>query len=376
MGGPPAYYGHGRIAELEVRPAALRAGLWLGWLSVAAVFAALALDLPARHRDTLFALTAAAALANGVVSAVPRGWWTEARRGEWMLTAWSAGLLSFTAALVLLAGAHANLDLLLFLVMPFLATVHAGVRRVAWLFAALLTFAVVMAGAPGPLPAGEIALRGAILAAGTMLALVLAELTRRGAIARAELRGRAELESVLLAEAHHRVKNSLQTVADLLLLGRPAGIAGKPFDETANRIRTIAVVHRLLAERRGARIDAAVLLEIITHGLAPAARIDAVAFDLDPICAQHLGIVANELIANAVEHGRPPLEVELRRDAELVLTVRDRGAGLNGARANLGLQLVERVVEQGLGGHFILRRGAQETTEAVVSFDPGQACAS
>src|SRR5579875_3749221 len=44
--------------ELEVRPAALRAGVWLGWLSIAAVLAGLVLGLPARHRLVLVALIA------------------------------------------------------------------------------------------------------------------------------------------------------------------------------------------------------------------------------------------------------------------------------------------------------------------------------
>jgi len=293
-----------------------------------------------------------------------------------MLAAWSAGLLGLTAVLVLVAGARANLDLLLFLILPFLGTVHAGARRILWLTAALIVFVAVMAAAPQPLPTGQIALRAVLLGAATMLALVLAELTRRATTARAELRDRAKLERGMLAEAHHRVKNSLQTVSDLLLLGRPAGPAGKPFDETANRIRAIAVVHRLLAENRGAQIEAAALLEIVTRSLAPRARVQAVELRLDATCAQHVGIVANELIANAVEHGRPPIDVELRHDDHLVLSVRDRGNGVNGAEPNLGLQLVHRVVDQGLHGSFSLHRLPDGATEARVTFDPAHPCAS
>lgn len=363
-------------AELDVRLAALRAGVWLGWLSVAAVLSGLLLNLPARHRAVLLVLTVAAAVAHGVVVSVPRRWWIIERRGERMLAVWSVGLLGLTSVLVLLAGAHANLDLLLFLILPFLATVHAGVRRVAWLTGALIAFVAVMAAAPAPLPAGEVALRAGLLAAATMLALVLADLTRRAATARAELHDRAELERVLLAEAHHRVKNSLQTVADLLLLGRPTGRAGKAFDETANRIRAIANVHRLLAAKRGGQIEAGALLEIVARGLAPQARIQAVELRLDATCAQHLGIVANELVANAAEHGQPPIEVELRHDDEFVLSIRDHGRGPNGAQPGLGLQLVQRVVDQGLHGSFALQRRADGSTEALVTFDATRACAS
>lgn len=364
-------------AELDVRLAAMRAGVWLGWLSVAAVLSGLLLNLPARHRPALAGLIAAAAVANDVVVSVPRRWWIIEKRGERMLAIWSAGLLGLTAVLVLLAGAHANLDLLLFLILPFLATVHAGARRMAWLSAALIMFLAVMAAAPASLPAGEVALRAGLLAAATMLALMLPDLTRRTATARAELHDRAELERVLLAEAHHRVKNSLQTVADLLLLGRPTGLSGRAFDETANRIHAIADVHRLLAEQRGSQIEARALLEILTRGIAPQARIQAVDLRLDPTCAQHLGIVANELIANAAEHGRAPINIELRRHREFFeLSVRDRGRGANGAQPGLGLQLAQRVVVQGLHGSFTLQHSADGSTEALVTFDPARPCAS
>jgi two-component sensor histidine kinase len=350
---------------MDLRLAALRSGVWLGWLSVAAVLAGLALDLPARHRAALLALTLAAGLANSAVVAVPKRWWTE-RHGERMLVLWSAGLVGWSATLVLVGGGRADLDLLTFLVRPFLATVHTGARRAAWLTLALAVYVAVMALAPDALPAGQVALRVLLLIAATLLALALAQLTSREAAARAELHARAELERTLLAEAHHRVKNSLQTVADLLLLARPDE-NGAAFDVTAERIRAIALVHRLLASERGADVDAAELLEQIAASLAPEATVRASAVRLEPDAAQQLGVVANELIANAVQHGRPPISVSLAREDELVLRVRDGGAGAGGAAPGLGLQLVERIVAQGLHGEFALASGG-DGTEARVSF--------
>lgn len=361
--------------ELEVRLAALRVGGWLGWASVVAVLTALALGLPAQHRAVLVALVLAAAIANTLVVAVPRAWWATTRRGDRMLDVWSGGLLVFTATLVLVGGGRADLDLLLFLVLPFLATVHSGGRRAAWIAAGLCSFAVVAVVAPDPLPAGALALRGCVLVAATGLALVLAEITRRHASARAELAARAELEHALLAETHHRVKNSLQTVADLLLLGRPEGAPGRVFDETAERIRAIAIVHRLLAEERGAQVDAAVLLELIARGLAPDARLDVPAVWVDPTRAQHLGVVANELIANAVEHGDGPIDVALLGTGRMTLLVHDRGAGPGASAPGLGLQLVERVVVHGLDGTFALEHD-DGGTSARVSFTLETPCAS
>lgn len=377
-------------AQLDVRLATLRAGAWLGWLSVAAVVVGLALGLPAHNHGVLLALVGAAAVANGVFAAVPRRWWTAARRGEHVLSLWSAGLIALVAALMLVGGGRAQLDLLLFLVLPFLATVHAGRRRVLWLALAFVTGAVAMVGAADPLPAAQLALRLCLLAAATVLALTLADLTRRQVAARAELSARAELEHVLLAESHHRVKNSLQTVADLLLLGRPGGEAGRRFDETAERIRAIAAVHRLLAERRGGAVDAGELLRLVAAGVAPDARVVATDAMLEPTCAQRVAVVANELLANAVRHGRPPVQARLERvDGALELIVTDAGDGVpaladadadaDGRAAppagGLGLQLVERVVRHGLHGTFTLDRGADRATAARVRFDE-RTCAS
>jgi two-component sensor histidine kinase len=67
-------------------------------------------------------------------------------------------------------------------------------------------------------------------------------------------------------------------VADLLLLGRPAGTQGDAFDETATRIRSIAAVHRLLADSRGGNVQAAAILDAVAS-IAPA----RVSVEADPV---------------------------------------------------------------------------------------------
>jgi Signal transduction histidine kinase len=76
-------------------------------------------------------------------------------------------------------------------------------------------------------------MRLALVAAAVAVALILVRTIRREA-------ARAELERTRAQEASHRVKNDLQTAADLLLLGRPEGTDGTAFDQTAARIRSIA----------------------------------------------------------------------------------------------------------------------------------------
>jgi two-component sensor histidine kinase len=356
-------------AEREVRLAALRAGWWLGWLSIAAVLAGLALGLPAHHRLALVALTGAAVVAHAGVMVIPWRGWLTAARGRALLDLWSGGLIAFVVVLVAVGGARANLDLLLFLVVPFLATVHDGTRRSLWLTVALAAYLTVMALASAPLAAGEVAMRVALLAAATLLTIVLGRLTRREAARHARASARAELEHALLAESHHRVKNSLQTVADLLLLGRPAGPDAGAFDDTAERIRAIAAVHDLLGDERGGRIRADALLAAVAATAAVRTRIDADPLDLEPACAQRLAIVVNELLTNAARHGRPPISVALRGPEPIVVSVRDAGPGPNGGRPGLGLQLVHQVVDQALQGWFTLER-EDGVTVAEVRFSP------
>jgi len=364
-----------RATEFEARLGALRAGFWLGWLSVAAVIAALALGLQTHHPAALVVLTAAAGTANAAVTLVPWRRWLTGARGRLLLDLWSGGLIGFVGALVVTAGARSGFDLLLFLIAPFLATVHRSWRRVAWLGGASVAYLAMMAGAPDPLTPGAVAMRVFLLAATTILALALARMVGREATARARADQRAELEHVLLAESHHRVKNSLQTVADILLLGRPAGAGAQTFDETAERIRSIAAVHRLLAERRGAAVTASALLAAVAAAAAVDAHVDAEPLELDPTCAQQLGIVANELICNAIRHGRPPIQVLLRGQRPMVLEVRDAGDGPRDGVERLGLQLVRQIVERGLAGTFILSAETPTGTCAQVSFD-AERCAS
>jgi two-component sensor histidine kinase len=363
-------------AELDARIGALRAGFWLGWLSVVAVGAGLALGLPARHRAALLALTGAAALAHAVVMAVPWRQWLDAYRGRVLLDIWSGGLIALVAVLVLVAGAEANLDLLLFLVMPFLATVHDGRRRVVWLLAAGGAFVLMMAAAPAPLHVGDVVMRGALLAAATTLAFLVTALIRREAAAHAQAAARAELEHTLLAETHHRVKNSLQMVSDVLLLNRPPGPAGQRFDETAERIKAIAAVHRLLAGGPEGGVDAKLVLTAVAAAAGVDVRLDADPFPLDAARAQHLGIAANELITNAAFHGRPPITVGLRYGEEVVLSVSDAGEGPGADPPRLGLQLVRQIVEHGLNGTFVLTRGERGGGHAEIRFPSGPACAS
>jgi two-component sensor histidine kinase len=361
----PAADGDAHI-ELDFRSQALQLGSWLGWLSIVAVLAGLALDAGSKHRWLLLALTLTAASGNAAAMFVPWHEWLQIRRGQLLLDLWSGGLIGFVAVLVFTGGP--NFSLLLFLAIPFIAVVQVGRRRGFWL--AISAATCTLAAALVPLPAGPTAMRLALVAAAVAAVLVLAQATRRQAIAHERAAARAELARTLTTEANHRIKNNLQTAADLLLLGRPQDGDGRAFDDTAARIQSIAIVHRLLAETDDP-VEARALLTSIANEAPVPVAVEAEPAAFDASTAQKLGIVANELITNAFQHGAPPISVRLNSGEQHRLLVDDCGVGVE-RTTGLGLQLVQRMVEQGLRGRFTLgaRPGGGTRAEVVFPAEP------
>jgi two-component sensor histidine kinase len=348
--------------ELDFRSQALQLGFWLGWLSIIAVLGGLALDAGSKHRWLLLALTLAAATANAAAMFVPWREWLPIRRGRLLLDLWSGGLIGFVAVLVVTGGP--NFALLLFLAVPFIAVVQVGWRRGFWLAVSAGTCA--LAAALVRLPAGPTAMRLALVAAAVAAVLVLARTIRRETAAHERAAARAELARTLATEANHRIKNNLQTAADLLLLGRPQDGDGRAFDDTAARIQSIAIVHRLLTETDDDPVEASALLTSIANGAPVPVAVEAEPATFEASTAQKLGIVANELITNAFQHGAAPIMVRLNSGEQHRLVVDDCGNCAEGT-TGLGLQLVQRMVEQGLGGRFelVARPGGGTRAEVV-----------
>jgi two-component sensor histidine kinase len=348
--------------DLGFRFAVVQFGYWLGWASILVVLAGLTLDVGARHRWVLLGVTLAAAAGNTVAMVIPWREWLATRRGRALLDLWCGGLIAFVALLVINAGS--NFALLLFLAVPFIAVVQSGWRRRIWLAVSACTCAV--AAALIPLSVGATAMRLGLVAAAVAAALLLTRTIRRETAAHRRAAANVELERTLASEAHHRIKNDLQATADLLLLGRPQGADGAAFDDTAARIRSIATVHRLLTESTD-RIDGEALLQGIAASAAAPVAIEADPSAFDAATAQKLGIVANELLTNAVRHGAPPIVVRLSTGDSTRLCVDDSGDGGEHA-SGFGLALVRRMVEDGLNGHFELSARAGGGTRAEVVF--------
>jgi hypothetical protein len=178
----------------------------------------------------VLAVTVTAAACNTAALFVPWREWLEARRGRLLVDFWSGGLIGFVAILVFAGGA--NFALLLFLTVPFIAVVQSGWRRGFWLAtsAVVCAFAIALV----PLPVGATAMRLGLVAAAVAVVLVLARTIRLETVAHNRAAARAELERALATEANHRIKNNLQTVADLLLLRRHR--RPYPFDRNRSRL--------------------------------------------------------------------------------------------------------------------------------------------
>jgi PAS domain S-box-containing protein len=178
----------------------------------------------------------------------------------------------------------------------------------------------------------------------------------------------AEKEA-LLREVHHRVKNNLQVITSLLNL-QAQQLESKAvltlFEETRNRVQSIASIHELLY-----RSEHVAAIDIIAYArqLAP----DLVRFyglehrievevaggnvTLDLERAVPYGLLLNELVTNACKHAFPPsqkgrIRLLFRRDADQIeLTVSDDGKGLPAnfdfrRSDSLGLKLVRGLTRQ------------------------------
>jgi two-component sensor histidine kinase len=198
-------------------------------------------------------------------------------------------------------------------------------------------------------------------------------------------------KDMLLREVHHRVRNNLQGIWAILRL-EGARLGHNPeardrIEAIAERIQAMGRIHQELY-RSGdlARIDLGAYLESVArglldlHGRSRDVRLDveaeAVASDVDT--ALPLGLITNELTANALKHAFPDgragtLRIVLRRDGagRVELTVLDDGVGHepDEGKRGMGMLLVAALAQQ-IGARWSVDGGGGTT--AAFSFpEPG-----
>lgn len=196
------------------------------------------------------------------------------------------------------------------------------------------------------------------------------------------------LKSVAVKEMHHRVKNSLQTIASLLRLqGRRTKSveAKKVLDEGMNRILAIASTHELLAKVGVDQVNIRdVLVNIkentLLYFLKPAMdvtiEIKGEGFKVDSEVSTSAALVVSELLHNSLQHafddgrtdGKIVIEIQ-HKGKEAHISVADNGKGfdINSVTEDcLGLSIVFSIVKDKLKG--IINVSSSESG-TIVSFD-------
>lgn len=345
----------------------------LGWASVAVVLATALLPgaRPVAYPGAVLALAGAAAVGNGILALLPWPRLVVRPVGDALFTLWAVGLTVLAAALTYVDGGwRSDSWLLYFLVIPFVALTESRGRQVALSVLALAGYALAVLLFPDPVPPGVLVVRLGVLAGAAVLADVVARIVEDNAVARAQAENEARMERLLAVEAHHRIKNNLQLVADLLSL--QAAEAGADLDrvvaETLSRIQSVAAVQQALARRGGDRVRLLPVVERIVRVLGDrlaegrSLTVTGDATEVGGDQATRIALVVNELVTNALRHGRGAVHVRLATVGDaLRLRVVDQGPGptppdgVQGgggpqAPAGLGTALVQRLVADGLGG--------------------------
>jgi two-component sensor histidine kinase len=197
------------------------------------------------------------------------------------------------------------------------------------------------------------------------------------------------VRSAIIQEMHHRVKNSLQTVASLLRIQmhrKGEGSVEEMLRESINRIISISAVHDLLSKEELDQVSlrevAQTILTLTGHSLLRPGqnirmRVTGADVTLPASKASSVALILNELVQNAVEHGfrdrdEGVLEVRIgQEDGLALMEVVNDGAPVPPEvdvkqTDSLGLQIVETLTQNDLGGRFGLVTDG--LTRATVTF--------
>lgn len=207
--------------------------------------------------------------------------------------------------------------------------------------------------------------------------------------------GEADELNAIMQEMHHRIKNNLQTVADLLTLEmsrNPRPEVHESLRDSITRIKSIAASHEMLSVESVGLTDITELarrvIETTRRSMLRAdqkiqVQIKGSDIYLGSKQATAFSLVLNELVSNAIEHGfrdhtEGTIEVEMDWDgSDIWVRVQDDGTGLPEGfdlktSRGLGLQIARTLVEKDLHGKLSLTSNGTGTT-AWVLFQRGVA---
>jgi PAS domain S-box-containing protein len=190
-----------------------------------------------------------------------------------------------------------------------------------------------------------------------------------------------------MTETHHRVKNNLQLVSALIDMQKATDRETVPMSELVrlgSNVRALGVIHDILTQeaKEGAEEDtlsAKTVLDQLLSLLQQAAGERRLTFACEDVRlsgrrATSLALLTNELVSNALKHGKHTAEIYFTVHAdEATLEVRDDGAGFpedfhSMRAAHTGLELVENVAKWDLAGKTCYESMPQGGGRVTVSF--------
>jgi two-component system, sensor histidine kinase PdtaS len=196
------------------------------------------------------------------------------------------------------------------------------------------------------------------------------------------------INTAVVREMHHRVKNNLQMIAMLLRLQISAARSSSTEEvltETINRILSIAAVHETLSEQGLRLVDVKNVLERVLRSVGETMVGSGQQIDLEVSGdrlilpsreATSLSLATSELVQNALKHAfegceRGRILVYLQSDsAENQVIVEDDGIGEMkppASQKGLGLKIVDALVTEDLKGRLKITASAHGT-RAVICF--------
>jgi PAS domain S-box-containing protein len=195
--------------------------------------------------------------------------------------------------------------------------------------------------------------------------------------------------AMLMQELTHRVKNSLQSIAAMVIIEARSHNSGEgkaALERVSHRIDALGQLYSKLSKSDTVEaVDAATYLDELCRDLVASVqggtsivlKTDIESELLPTDQAIPIGLIVNELVTNAVKYAFPnetkgTVTVTLKRiPGELRLTVADDGKWVDPRRADSGLggRLVEGFTQQ-LGGQVERESGSQGTSVRVILPSP------
>jgi two-component system, sensor histidine kinase PdtaS len=176
-------------------------------------------------------------------------------------------------------------------------------------------------------------------------------------------------KNILLREIHHRVKNNLQVISSLLKLQSQYiqdETALRALSEGRNRVNSMAILHQnLYKEDNLTGVDMedyfTQLIEGLfdtynmdEHRISLETKINSITLDIDTVIP--LGLIANELVSNALKHAFQDMEHAIlnvslwETENTLYFMVKDNGVGLSESKADrpagFGQKLIQALAEK------------------------------